>query len=71
MQQEIISSYSSLCVELENLLKVIDITQDYDDRECLSATLNVVSSALKGIIDSHEKSIRVITGKTKEILNEW
>lgn len=67
MQQEIISSYSSLCVELENLLKVIDITQDYDYRESLSATLNVVSSALKGIVDSHEESIRVITGNTKEI----
>ena len=60
MEQKVIASYSNLCVELEELLDVIELGQDDGTPNKMAATLNVVGMALKGIISVHQENIKVM-----------
>lgn len=66
MEQKVIASYSILCVELEELLDVIELGQDDGTPNKMAATLNVVGMALKGIISVHQENIKVIEKIDKE-----
>ena len=67
MEQKVIASYSILCVELEELLDVIELGQDDGTPNKMAATLNVVGMALKGIISVHQENIKVMEKIDKEI----
>lgn len=66
MEQKVIASYSNLCVELEDLLDVIELGQDDGTPNKMAATLNVVGMALKGIISVHQENIKVMEKNDKE-----
>ncbi|MCK1188640.1 hypothetical protein [Streptococcus uberis] len=66
MEQKVIASYSILCVELEELLDVIELGQDDGTPNKMAATLNVVGMALKGIISVHQENIKVMEKIDKE-----
>lgn len=66
MEQKAIGLYSILCVELEELLDVIELGQDDGTPNKMAATLNVVGMALKGIISVHQENIKVIDEYEKE-----
>ncbi len=66
MEQKVIASYSNLCVELEELLDVIELGQDDGTPNKMAATLNVVGMALKGIISVHQENIKVMEKNDKE-----
>lgn len=66
MEQKAIASYSILCVELEELLDVIELGLDDGTPNKMSATLNVVEMALKGIISVHQENIKVMEKIDKE-----
>ena len=67
MEQKVIASYSILCVELEELLDVIELGQDDGTPNKMAATLNVVGMALKGIISVHQENIKMMDEHEKEI----
>ncbi|MGI1768021.1 hypothetical protein [Streptococcus uberis] len=67
MEQKAIASYSILCVELEELLDVIELGLDDGTPNKMAATLNVVEMALKGIISVHQENIKVMEKIDKEI----
>ncbi|KKF60425.1 hypothetical protein JavanS624_0004 [Streptococcus satellite phage Javan624] len=67
MEQKVIASYSILCVELEELLDVIELGLDDGTPNKMAATLNVVEMALKGIISVHQENIKVMEKIDKEI----
>ncbi|MCK1234992.1 hypothetical protein GKS24_07685 [Streptococcus uberis] len=66
MEQKAIASYSILCVELEELLDVIELGLDDGTPNKMAATLNVVEMALKGIISVHQENIKVMEKIDKE-----
>lgn len=66
MEQKVIASYSILCVELEELLDVIELGLDDGTPNKMAATLNVVEMALKGIISVHQENIKVMEKIDKE-----
>ncbi|MCK1240333.1 hypothetical protein VBI23_03515 [Streptococcus uberis] len=66
MEQKVIASYSILCVELEELLDVIELGLDDGTPNKMAATLNVVEMALKGIISVHQENIKVMEKNDKE-----
>lgn len=66
MEQKAIASYSILCVELEELLDVIELGLDDGTPNKMAATLNVVGMALKGIISVHQENIKVMEKIDKE-----
>ncbi|MCK1166917.1 hypothetical protein MXZ34_03395 [Streptococcus uberis] len=66
MEQKAIASYSILCVELEELLDVIELGLDDGTPNKMAATLNVVEMALKGIISVHQENIKVMEKNDKE-----
>lgn len=70
MEQKVIASYSNLCVELEELLDVIELGQDDGTPNKMAATLNVVGMALKGIISVHQENIKVMEKNDKEFWYE-
>lgn len=66
MEQKVIGLYSILCVELEELLDVIELGLDDGTPNKIAATLNVVEMALKGIISVHQENIKVMEKIDKE-----
>lgn len=66
MEQKAIGLYSILCVELEELLDVIELGLDDGTPNKMAATLNVVEMALKGIISVHQENIKVMEKIDKE-----
>ncbi|MGI1709133.1 hypothetical protein ACRPLZ_03675 [Streptococcus uberis] len=66
MEQKAIASYSILCVELEELLDVIELGLDDGTPNKMAATLNIVEMALKGIISVHQENIKVMEKIDKE-----
>ncbi|MTB35782.1 hypothetical protein [Streptococcus uberis] len=66
MEQKAIGLYSILCVELEELLDVIELGLDDGTPNKTAATLSVVEMALKGIISVHQENIKVMEKNDKE-----
>ncbi|PND47463.1 hypothetical protein AT575_06025 [Streptococcus penaeicida] len=66
MEHKIIASYSSLCIELEDLMNVVELGQEDGAPNKMAATLNIVGMALKGIISEHQDNIKMMNEHKKE-----
>ncbi len=66
MEHKIIASYSSLCIELEDILDVILLGQEDGSPNKMAATLNIVGMALNGIISEHQDNIKMMNDHEKE-----